>query len=756
MNTPAVTTSNAARVGQAAAVSSALKSEDDDIHVAELVDIVLDHKWLVMTITALALVFGVAYIVLSTPIYQSNLLVQVEDAAADAKGFLGETSAIFDVKTPATGEIQVIRSRMVLGAAVDQTRFYIDARPRYIPILGTWLARRANALSEPGFLGMNGYVSGKESIGVARFDVPPALEDEHPFVLTVTGEATYALTHEALDQPLAGTVGQPLHHTFEDGAIDLLIDKLAGKPGAEFVISRASRLRTIEDLQKRLQLSEQGRQSNVLSVVLEDDDRDRLTRILNAIGDQYVQQNVERKAAEAQKTLVFLDEQLPEFKRQLETSEDAYTRFRNKNGTVAFDEEAKGVLAQTIELQTKLLETQQRRREVAARFTDANSRIKIIDGQIAAIEKEIGGLNARVSRMPTLQQDALRLERDVRVNSGLYQSLQNNALQLRLVKEDKTGNVRLLDKAVKPKRPVKPEKPLILALALVLGLLTSGVVLAIVRSRFFRGIQDPQEIEAHTGLSVYSVVPFTPEQTVLDQGVAAGAKGIQLLAVTHPDSPPIEALRSLRIALQFATLEAGNNRVLITGATPGIGKSFVSGNFAAIMAHAGKRVLLIDADMRKGHLNKQFGLPREGGLSELLAGELSTEQAIRTQVLPNLDLLTTGKLPVNPADMLMSESFVRMLDVLSAQYELVIIDTPPVLVAADTAAVAPYMGAVLLVARADQTQLGELNESAKRLAHAGKAVSGVIFNGIDLTRRHYGSHGYRYGGYRYTTYKYNE
>jgi len=754
MNTPAVTTSNAARVGQAAA-SSARNTDDDLIHLSEYIDILIDRKWLVAAITALALVLGVAYALLSTPIYQSNLLVQVEDAAPDAKGFLGETSSLFDVKTPASGEIQVLRSRMVLGAAVDKTHFYIDARPRYLPVLGRWLARRADDFSDPGFLGIGGYVNGKERIGVVRFDVPAELEDEEPFLITAQGEGKYTLKHEALDRPLSGTIGQPLHHPLEGGAIDLLIDKLEGKPGAQFVVSRASQLRTIEDLQKRLQLGELGKQSNVISVALEESDRDRLTRILNAIGEQYVQQNVERKAAEAQKTLLFLDEQLPEFKRQLEASEDAYTRFRNKNGTVAFDEEAKGVLAQTIELQTKLLETQQKRREVAARFTDANSRVKIIDGQISAIEKEIGGLNARVSRMPTLQQDALRLERDVRVNSGLYQSLQNNALQLRLVKEGKTGNVRLLDKAVRSKEPIKPQKPLVVALALILGLL-AGAVVAIVRSNFFAGIKDPQEIEAHTGLSVYSVVPFTPEQTTLDQSVAAGAKGIQLLAVTHPDSPPIEALRSLRIALQFATLEAGNNRVLITGATPGIGKSFVSGNFAAIMAHAGKRVLLIDADMRKGHLNKQFGLPRDGGLSELLAGELSAQQAIRSQVLPNLDVLTTGKLPTNPADMLMSETFVRLLDVLSAQYELVIIDTPPVLVAADTAAVAPYMGAVLLVARADQTQLGELNESAKRLAHAGKTVSGVIFNGIDLTRRHYGSHGYRYGGYRYTTYKYNE
>jgi tyrosine-protein kinase Etk/Wzc len=754
MNTTAVTTSSGARAGQPAAISTAAAG-DDEINISEWIDILIDRKWLVVAVTALTLVLGVAYAVMATPIYQSNLLVQVEDSAPDAKGFLGEASNLFDVKTPATGEIQVIRSRMVLGAAVDKTQAYIDAKPRYLPVLGTWLARRADGLSNPGVFGIGGYVHGNESIVVTRFDVPPALEDDEPFLITAQGEGKYTLRHEAMDKPLTGTVGQPLHVALEDGAINLLIDKLEGKRGAEFVVSRASQLRTVEDLQKRLQLAEQGKQSNVINVALEDSDREWLTRILNAIGEQYVQQNVERKAAEAQKTLIFLDEQLPEFKRQLEASEDAYTHFRNKNGTVAFDEEAKGVLAQTIELQTKLLEAQQKRRELVAHFADANLRVKTIDGQIAAIEKEIGGLNMRVSRMPTLQQDALRLERDVRVNSGLYQSLQNNALQLRLVKEGKTGNVRLLDKAVKPKKPIKPQKAQIVALALVLGLL-AGMALALMRSWFFRGIQDPQEIEAHTGLSVYSVVPFTAEQMTLDQGIAAGAKGIQLLAVTHPDSPSIEALRSLRIALQFATLEAGNNRVLITGATPSIGKSFVSGNFAAIMAHAGKRVLLIDADMRKGHLNKQFGLPRENGLSELLAGELSTQQAIRSQVLPNLDILTTGKLPTNPADMLMSESFVRLLDTLSAQYELVVIDTPPVLVAADTAAVAPHMGAVLLVARADQTQLGELNESAKRLSHGGKAVSGVIFNGIDLTRRHYGSQGYRYGGYRYTKYKYNE
>ncbi|WP_219210062.1 polysaccharide biosynthesis tyrosine autokinase [Variovorax boronicumulans] len=726
-------------------------AQDDEINLSEYVDILLDRKWLVAGVTAVAVAIGVAYALFSTPVYQSNLLVQVEDSAPDAKGFLGDSASLFDVKTPASGEIQILRSRLVLGAAVDQTRLYIDATPRYLPIIGQWLSRRASGLSEPGFLGMTGYVNGKERIEVTQFDVPTALEDGKPFIVTAVGEGRYTLSSEDFGEVLTGLVGQPLVHSDGDGGtITLLIAKLDGKPGAQFIVSRDSRLGTIENLQKRLQLAEQGKQSNVISVTLEDSDRPRLSRILNAIGDQYVRQNVERKAAEAQKTLGFLDEQLPAFKRQLEASEDAYTKFRNKNGTVAFDEEAKGVLTQSIELQTKLLEAQQQRRALAAKYTDINPRIKTIDGQIGAIQNELGTLNARVSGMPTIQRDALRLERDVRVNGELYKSLLNSALQLRLVKEGKVGNVRLLDQAVQPQKPIKPQKSTIVALALIVGLL-AGAALAIVRSLFMGGIRNPDEIEAHTGLNVYSVVPFTAEQVPVDQ---RNASSVQLLAVLHPESPAIEALRSLRIALQFATLEAGNNRVMITGATPGVGKSFISANFAAIMAAAGKRVLLIDADMRKGHIHQELGMQRENGLSELLAGVLTSTQAIRTQVLPNLDVLTTGKLPSNPADMMMSETFSRLLDTLSEQYELVIIDTPPVLVAADAAAVAPHAGVVLLVARADQTQLGELNESAKRLAHAGKTASGVLFNAMDMTRRHYGSYGYKYGGYRYTEYKY--
>jgi len=751
--TPSATASTLARAAQPATPAASHGGRDDEINLAEYIDILVDRKWLVAGVTALGLALGVAYALLATPIYQSNLLIQVEDTAPDAKGFLGDATSLFEVKTPATGEIQILRSRMVLGNAVDATRLYIDAKPRYLPIVGEWLARRSHDLSTPGFLGLDGYVTGREDIEVERLNVPPELEDGKPFTVTALGENRYQLDHEDLRQPLTGTVGQPLEFAgdADTGPISMMVSQLDGRPGAQFRVSRASRLATIEDLQKRLQLGEQGKQSNVITVSLEDSDRARLTTTLNAIGAAYVRQNVERKAAEAEKTISFLDSQLPEFRKQVEASEDLYTRFRNKNGTIALDEEAKGVLGQTVELQTKLLEAQQERRALAAKYTDINPRVKIVDGQIAAINREIGALNNRVSKLPTIEQDALRLERDVRVNNELYKSLLNSSLQLRLVKEGKVGNVRLLDRAVPSKIPVKPQKPLVAALGLVLGLL-AGVALAIVRSLFMGGIRNPQEIEAHTGLNVYSVVPFTQEQLAIEQRISAKTPGMQLLAISNPESPPIESLRSLRIALQFAALESGNNRVMITGATPGVGKSFISANFAAIMAVAGKRVVLVDADMRKGHIHQQFGTQRENGLSELLAGMIGTDQAIRRGLVPNLDLITTGKLPLNAADMMMSETFAKLLDTLSAQYDLVIIDTPPVLVAADAAAASVLAGVVLLVARADQTQLGELNESAKRLTQVGKPASGVIFNAMDMTRRHYGS--YKYGGYRYTEYKY--
>ncbi|MGK6309343.1 polysaccharide biosynthesis tyrosine autokinase [Variovorax sp. DT-64] len=725
-------------------------ADEEDLDLGRYIEVLVSNKWLIAAITLVVFVIGASYAFLERPVYESNMVIQVEDTEPGGKGILAEAGGLIDVKTPASAEIEIIRSRMIAGQAVEATKLYISSGPRYVPYIGGWLARRANGLSDPGFLWLEGYVSGTERILVSQFDVPTIMEGGL-FTVTAAANNQYTLDYPGMQQ-LKGTVGTTLKADTPEGPITLHVDQLAGKPGALFNLYRYAKLPTTIGLQSSLVLQERGKNSGIVNVSLQDTDPFKLTRVLNAVGDQYVQQNVERKAAEAQKTLAFLDVQLPLFKKQLEASEEVYNRYRNQKGTVAFSEEAALILGQSVDRQTKLLDAQQRRRELESRFTSAHPAVQTLDTQIAALKSDMGSIQERIKGLPAIQQEAVRMERDVKVNTELYQSLLNNALQLRLVKEGKVGNVRVLDEAVVPTQPVKPNRKVIMAAALALGLFL-GIVAAFIRSSFVeQRLRDPHEVEADTGLPVFSTIPLSPSQAAIAKRRLSGATGVRLLAIENPDDPAVESLRSLRTAMQFAMLESPNNRVLISGPTPGVGKSFVTANFAALMAAAGKRTLLIDADLRRGHTHQYFGLQRHGGLSELIAGSLTVQQTVHRQVVPNLDFLATGQLPPNPAELLVSDSFKTMLERLSEQYDLVVIDTPPVLVAADTSTVAAHVGTVLLVARADQSTMGELKESTRRLAMSGKAATGVLLNAMDLGRRTFAP--YKYGRYRYTSYNY--
>jgi len=359
-----------------------------------------------------------------------------------------------------------------------------------------------------------------------------------------------------------------------------------------------------------------------------------------------------------------------------------------------------------------------------------------------------------VKSLPNLEQDLLRLMRDVKVNNDLYVNLLNSAQQLRLVKEGKVGNVRVVDAAALPKRPVKPPRVLVIALSAALGVF-AGLALAFAREGLRPGLKDPTEIEQHTGLHVFATVPHSSSQVYQARGISARRPGSHVLALSQPSDPAIESLRSLRTALQFAMLDATNNVILVTGPTPGIGKSFASVNLAAVLGAAQKKVLLIDADLRKGHMNQYFGLSRAKGLSEVVSGSIRPEEALHREVAPNVDFLSSGILPPNPAELLTTAAMRALVRKVSAYYDLVLIDSPPVLAASDAGILAPLAGAVFLVARADVSTLGELQESAKRLRDAGVQAKGVIFNDLNIGKRRYGyGLGHKYAAYRLTDYKY--
>jgi tyrosine-protein kinase Etk/Wzc len=731
------------------ATAPAAVEAEDSFDLLGVLDSLLDAKWLIAAVTIVVTLIGATYAMLSRPVFEANTLIQVEESKPGAAGALGEAASLFEIRSPASAEMEILRSRLVVGQAVDELQLFVSAAPKRLPYIGGWLASRAKGLSDPGFMGFKGYVSGNEAVRVGILELPPELEGTR-LTLVATQEGYTLLNREGVEI-VRGTVGNVAE--FAGGRF--LVQELRGKPGAEFHVVRANRQSVVENLQRSLRISERGRQSGVISVSLSGGDPAHIARILSAVGANYVRQNVERKAAEADKTLGFLNGFLPELRRQLESSETRFSQFRNQKGTFDLSSEGRLALESSVGLQTKVVELEQKRRELLSQFTQAHPSVQVVDAQIAALKKELATVNAKVTVLPNVEQEILRLTRDVKVNAELYTSLLNSAQQLRLVREGKVGNVRVVDSAAVSPSPIAPRRGMIVMASAFVGLLL-GLGVAVLRSMMNPGVRDASEIEGRTGLSVFATVPHSDAQEQLFTAIKSKAPGQHLLALSHSGDPGIESLRSLRTALQFALLDARNNIVLFTGPTPGIGKSFVSGNFAAVLGAIGKRVLLVDADLRKGYLNQYFGIDRKPGLSELVAGTASLEHAIRRAVAPNVDLVATGALPPNPAEVLNSPAFLDALNRLGAMYDLVLIDTPPVLAVADTQIVAAHAGTVFLVSKEGVSTVGEIQESAKRLQQAGIAVKGIVLNDFRADKRRYGGYGYRYSKYRYQDYRYGQ
>ncbi len=715
---------------------------DDEIDLGRLFGLLLDHKWLIIAITFVFALGGVTYALLATPVYQADALVQVEEKSGMANP-LEDVRSMLGEQPSADTELGIIKSRMVLGQAVDQQRLDLVVTPQRLPVVGEFLVRRG--MERPDFA--ENSVWAGETINIGDFQVTPDYVGQ-PFQLKVIDAQRYSVSLEGEDLG-EGQVGTQAN--FLNGDVTLRVVEIQAGQGATFTLQRRSRLSTIMGLRNRLNISTQGKDSGLLDFSLTDTDPGRANRVLDAITQIYLTQNVQRQAAEAEQSLAFLEEQAPQVREELTAAENSLNSYRSERDSVDLSLETQSILERIVDLEKQLNELEFTEAEVSRRFTPSHPTYSALLEKKAQLRQQRDRLEEQVESLPETQQQVLRMRRDVEVNQQVYVQLLNKIQEMQIARASTVGNVRIIDDAVAQPNPIKPKKPLIVVLATLLGgMLAVGLVL--VRGMLRRGVESPEQIE-ETGLAVYATVPRSEEQQKLIRRVKhkkdkhASEVSTAVLAERAPADTAIEALRGLRTSLHFAMLEAGNNRLVITGASPGIGKSFVSTNLAAVCAQAGQRVLVVDADMRKGHIHNAFGGRSKNGLSELLTGKLELEQAIRETSIEGLNYLARGESPPNPSELLMHQRFSDFLAAVSERYDLVIIDTPPILAVTDPAIVGRQCGTTLMVARFQQNPVKELQIAARRLESAGVSVRGAILNAME--RKAATEYGYGYYQYSY-------
>ncbi|MBC8995978.1 polysaccharide biosynthesis tyrosine autokinase [Pseudomonas sp. N40(2020)] len=735
---------------------SVIASRDNDQDSIDLLGIfgsLIDQKWLIGAFTGAFMAAGVAYAVLATPVYLANALVQVEPKKNDMLGF-SDLNSMLGGQSPSVTEIGIIKSRAVIGKTVDDLRLDIDVTPNRFPVIGGFLARRYRGETElsvaPPRFGFNSYAWGGERVDIARLNLPKELLGKK--LTLIAGEQNHFQLFDENDNLLVdGVTGE----AFAQDGIEGLIAQLSANPGTRFEVVRNPRIVTIQSYQDALDITEQGKESGIIRLALASSDAPEAVKILNKIAALYVEQNVRRTSAEAAQSLAFLQSQLPQVKRDLAKASDALNAYQTHGKTVNISLETQSVLGQSVALETRISELKMQQAEMDRKFTKQHPAYRALMSQIGELTQLQKSLEGKVQDLPATQQELLNLTRDVEVASQIYTQLLNKSQELDIVRAGAVGNVRLVDAAdVDLTSPVKPKKPLIVLIATFLGAFL-GVALVLLRKSLSRGLEGPEAIE-QLGLPVYASIPYSALQQEEDGKKGRARDGVDkpayLLALRNPTDLSIESIRSLRTCLHFAGLDSTNNRIMISGPSPQVGKTFVSSNLAAVMAQSGQRVVLIDADMRKGHLHKTLNVPIENGLSDLLVKRCSVEQAINKIEGADLHFISRGQVPPNPSELLMHANFRELLAQLSDMYDVVIIDTPPLLAVTDAAIVGRDAGISLIVTRFGVNPAKEIELTIRRFAQNGIELKGAVFNGVEKrASSYYGNGGYGYYNYEYAS-----
>lgn len=731
--------------------SGTTAGDEAEIDILALLATLWKGKFWIAAIVALALLKGAVSVLKTEPLYQADGLLQIEVRS----GAMALPSGMQDLmggggwgsrRSPGEAEIELMQSRMVIGAAVRELDLQVYSFPRPLPYLGLIPARLR--LPDPGLDFLVPYQWGNEALEIAEMEMAPEFVGQD-FTLTITGEDRYRLEFPVGedDTPglaVEGTARQRL--SVPEHGFSLVVAHLEGPVGRQFYLGRMAFADAISNVQGGFSVRETPEYSSILRTSFTDPDPNHAERVLDAIARAYVGQNIDRSAAETQNSLDFIEEQLPLAQKAVDAAQNALNLYRQAQQSVDVDYETRALLERATAIEGELSALALREEELKNRYTINHPTYQAVLQNRDALQAQLDGIRKETGNLPETQKEIFNLSRNLEVVQQVYVQLLNRAQELRVVRASTVGSVRVIDAAWSDGGRIAPRGSRIMVVHL-LGGLVFGIGLVFLRRMLRRGIRGAEEIE-RLGLPVYATVNHS-EKAVNHRR----RKGdLPFLALSDPNDLVVEALRSLRTSLHFGMLDATSKSLLLTSAAPGAGKTFTSANFAAVAAQSGQRVCLIDADMRRGYLRRYFGKPRNTpGLSEILAREKTLDEVMFDGPVAGLSVITSGRFPPNPSELLMRAEFADLLKTLDARFDLVVIDSPPALAVTDPVVIGRLAGASILVARHLETVKGEIEAVQRSFETAGGRLGGAVLNGYKLSEgSKYGDRSHYYYNYRYS------
>ncbi|WP_313597185.1 polysaccharide biosynthesis tyrosine autokinase [Psychrobacter sanguinis] len=716
--------------------------KDDEIDLIALLLTLLRGWKTILTCALLGLALGVTYSRYVQPTYQTDALLQIDEKSKSIAALGADISELVgDSKSQAETERELINSRMVLEPVIDKLHLDIEVNNPEIGALDRISQSDVptQTSTEKGvFLQtVNGLLH------VSSFEVPRVYQNK-PFTITKTNSG-FELTVKNNDivESYRGNIGTATTITTPEGKINIIVDSLPSI-GHSINLIKLSKPLAIDSIVKNLAVTERGKLTGIVQLTLTGNDQQQVSRVLANIVKSYVDQNLSRGSEQTTTTIKFMESQIPQLKQKLEQSEEAFNKFREQYGTIDVSKEAEILLNESAQIESQLSELKLKQAELLTYYTAEHPLVIQINDQLGVLNERRQQIKDTVARMPEVQRQFLQLSQDMEINREIYLAMLKNYEQLKIARAGEIGYVRVVDMPINTYKAIAPKKSRIWVLALLLGTLL-GTLLVLIKSLLRNTVKDPERLEAKTGVPVIATIPRSKTSINLMKG---NKNNRRLLAMVDHNGLSYEGIKSLRTSLMFAmppvskvvTISGDLEReqaskqgkiIVISGEAPGIGKSFISSNLAETFSQLNRKVLIIDADMRRGELHKIFTISQSNGLGDYLTeNNPNLENFIHPTSFEFIDFMPRGKHPNNPASLLSTDRFSNMLLQLISIYDYIIIDTPPVLAVSDAIITAQYADKVLMVTRYNSSIEGQLAYAIKQMHKANITVDGIVLNDI--------------------------